>query len=263
TYWSTLEPRTVFAGMESLPPGCLMTVERDGSRAVQRYWDWDFPPAADTRAAARPDDVDTAAGELRERLEEAVRLQLRADVPVAAYLSGGLDSAGIAALVRHCSTSRLRTFSVAFGDSEFDESRHQQEMVAHLGTEHTTLHCTAADIGAAFPRFVWHAQAPVVRTAAVPLMLLSASVRAHGFKVVLTGEGADEVFGGYDLFKEAKIRRFWASQPGSELRPLLLGRLYGYLQNSPVAHPGLARAFFAQGLEHISRPIFAHVPRWS
>lgn len=263
TYWSTLEPRTVFAGLESLPPGCLMTVERDGSKAVQRYWDWSFPPAADTRACLRPDDIDSAAGELRERLVDAVRLQLRADVPVAAYLSGGLDSAGIAALVRSCTPRSLRTFSVAFDDGEFDESAHQQEMVRHLGTEHTTLHCTRADIGEAFPRLVWHTDAPVLRTAAVPLMLLSAAVRAHGFKVALSGEGADEVFGGYDLFKEAKIRRFWARQPGSQLRPRLLGRLYGYLRHSPVAHPEFARAFFAQGLEHIDRPVFAHVPRWS
>ncbi len=263
TYWSTLEPRTVFAGMESLPPGCLMAIERNGARTTRRYWDWSFPPADQTRASRRPDSIAQAAAELRERLVEAVRLQLRADVPVAAYLSGGLDSAGIAALVQACTTNPLRTFSVAFHEREFDESRHQQQMVEHLGTAHTTLSCTTADIGDAFPRFVWHADAPVVRTAAVPLMLLSAAVRAHGFKVVLTGEGADEVFGGYDLFKEAKIRRFWASQPGSRLRPLLLGRLYGYLRHSPVEHPELARAFFSQGLEHIDRPVFAHVPRWS
>lgn len=263
TYWSPLDPCTVFAGMESLPPGCLMAVERDGARTLRRYWDWSFPTAAEARAALRSDDIAGAAAELRERLVEAVRLQLRADVPVAAYLSGGLDSAGIAALVRACTGSPLRTFSIAFDEGELDESRHQQQMVDHLGTAHTTLRCTTTDIGAAFPGFVWHADAPVVRTAAVPLMLLSATVRAHGFKVVLTGEGADEVFGGYDLFKEAKIRRFWASQPGSRLRPRLLERLYGYLEHSPVRHPALARAFFAQGLEHIDRPIFAHVPRWS
>jgi len=97
----------------------------------------------------------------------------------------------------------------------------------------------------------------------VPLMLLAGSVREHGYKVVLTGEGADEVFGGYDLFKEAKVRRFWARQPDSRLRPRLLERLYGYLRNSPVSHPGFAQSFFGQGMEHLQRPVFAHVPRWT
>jgi asparagine synthase (glutamine-hydrolysing) len=88
-------------------------------------------------------------------------------------------------------------------------------------------------------------------------------VRRQGYRVVLTGEGADEVFAGYDLFKEAKIRRFWSRQPESRARPRLLGRLYGYLANSPSSNPAFAAAFFGQGMEHIDRPVFSHVPRWT
>lgn len=261
--WSPIEPHTVYRGVESLPPGHLLTLEADGRETLRRYWDWTFPDAEDTAPSRFPLSVEAATAELRELLIDAVRLQLRADVPVGAYLSGGLDSSGIVALIRGFTDTTVRTFSVAFEDGEFDESAHQMAMVRHLGTDHTTLRCTRRDIGEAFPRLVRHAETPVLRTAPVPLMLLAGSVREHGYKVVLTGEGADEVFGGYDLFKEAKIRRFWARQPDSRFRPRLLERLYGYLPNSPVRNPAFAQSFFGQGMEHLSRPVFAHAPRWT
>lgn len=262
TYWSAAEPDTVFDGIESLPPGHLLVREADGRERVTRYWDWTFPDAAEP-ADRYFDSLDAATNALRDLLIDAVRLQLRADVPVGAYLSGGLDSSGIVALIRGFTKTPVRTFSVTFDDPEFDESAHQQAMVRHLGTDHTTLACSRRDIGEAFSRLIYHTEAPVLRTAPVPLMLLSGQVRDAGYKVVLTGEGADEVFGGYDLFREAKVRRFWARQPESALRPRLLERLYGYLENSPVANPAFTRSFFGRGLEHIDRPVFAHVPRWT
>ncbi len=262
-FWAPVDPETLYQGVQSLPPGHVLTVERDGRQHLRRYWDWTFPDAQETSPSRYPQTVEQATAELRELLVDAVRLQLRADVPVGAYLSGGLDSSGIVALVRGFTDTPVRTFSVAFDDGEFDESEYQQAMVRHLGTEHTTLTCTRRDIGEAFPRLIRHTETPVLRTAPVPLMLLAGSVRRHGYKVVLTGEGADEVFGGYDLFKEAKIRRFWARQPGSRMRPRLLEKLYGYLQHSPVSNPAFAQSFFGQGMEHLHRPVFAHVPRWT
>ena len=258
--WAPADPDTAFEGIASLPPGHLLAIESDGSETLTQYWDWDFPAQGSPCAFA---SIEQATTQLRELLVDAVRLQLRADVPVGAYLSGGLDSSGIVAIIRGFTDTPVRTFSVAFEDAEFDESEHQQAMVRHLGTDHTTLRVTRRQIGEAFPRLVRHAETPVLRTAPVPMMLLSASVREHGYKVVLTGEGADEVFGGYDLFKEAKVRRFWARQPGSTLRPKLLGRLYGYLGNSPVRNPAFAQSFFGQGMDYLERPVFAHVPRWA
>lgn len=260
--WAPMDPDTAWQGVSSLPPGHLLAIESDGRERLHRYWDWEFPDASPPPPCPWR-DIDQAAAELRERLVDAVRLQLRADVPVGAYLSGGLDSSGIAALIRTATRTPLRTFSVAFADREFDESAHQQAMVRHLGTDHTTLRVESGDIGAAFERFVAHAEVPLLRTAGVPLMLLADDVRRQGYRVVLTGEGADEVFGGYDLFKEAKVRRFWARQPGSTARPKLLGRLYGYLARSPASNPAFAAAFFGQGMEHLHRPVFAHVPRWT
>jgi len=258
TYWSVLPPASAFEGIHCLAPGHLAVVE-GGKLRIRKYWDWEFPahPVEPAASAAQ------LAEELRTLLIDAVRLQLRADVPVGAYLSGGLDSSVITTLIKHYTDTPLRTFSVTFDDDEFDESVYQRELVQHLGTTHTSLRCTRADICAAFTRTVWHAETPVVRTAPTPLMLLSASVRAADYKVVLTGEGADEVFGGYDLFKEAKIRRFWARRPSSKMRPAILARLYPYLKHSPAATPAFGEQFFKQGFEHRHRPFFAHIPRWT
>lgn len=260
SFWAPADPDTTFENVHSVPPGHLLAIESDGRETITQYWDWEFPAIGTPPAFA---SVEQATAELRDLLVDAVRLQLRADVPVGAYLSGGLDSSGIVAMIRGFTDTPVRTFSVAFEDAEFDESEHQNAMVRHLRTDHTTLRCTRREIGEAFPRLMRHVEAPILRTAPVPMMLLSARVREEGYKVVLTGEGADEVFGGYDIFKEAKVRRFWARQPGSKMRPKLLGRLYGYLENSPVRNPAFAESFFGQGLEHIDRAIFAHVPRWT
>ncbi len=258
TYWSALPPRTAFEGIRALRPGHVMVVTAQGSRE-HCYWDWSFP---ESTAGLRRDEA-ALAEELRALLVDATRLQLRADVPVGAYLSGGLDSAIITTLIHRYTDTPLRTFSLTFEDEEFDESAFQRQMVDHLGTVHTSVRCTRQDIADAFPRAVFHAEASLVRTAPAPLMLLSGHVREAGYKVVLTGEGADEVFGGYDLFKEAKIRRFWARSPGSAWRPRILERLYPYLKNSPASGRAFTQAFFKEGLAQRDEAWFAHLPRWA
>jgi asparagine synthetase B (glutamine-hydrolysing) len=132
---------------------------------------------------------------LKELLIDAVRLRLRADVPVGAYLSGGLDSSVITAAIRYFTDNPLKTFSVTFEDQIYDESREQQELVQRLETDHHTVHCTYGTIAQAFPQVIWHTEYPIVRTAPTPLYLLSGLVNAQGYKVVLTGEGSDEILG--------------------------------------------------------------------
>jgi asparagine synthase (glutamine-hydrolysing) len=258
TFWSCVAPRTPFTGVEQLPPGHLAVCEGDRID-VRRYWDWTFATDA-LQDGRRIEDV---VEELRALLIDSVKIQLRADVPVGAYLSGGLDSSAITAAIRRFSDTPLKTFSLAFAAREFDEREFQYEVARHLATDHEVRDVTAGDIGAAFPRAVFHIESPIVRTAGVPMMLLADRVRQAGFKVVLTGEGADEVFAGYDIFKEGKIRRFWAEQPESKWRPLLLRRLYGYLANSPTARGGMSGGFFGQSLQNPADPYFAHRPRWA
>lgn len=255
TFWSALPPRTIFKNLSELAPGHSMTVASNGVVDVKRYWS----PRFDTRANGCHAEQDQA-DHLRALLADATRLRLRSDVPVGAYLSGGLDSTVITALVRQCTDVRLRTFSISFDDPEFDESSYQNEASRFLETDHEDVRCSYADIGRSFPSMVWHTEKPVLRTAPAPLFLLSKLVRERDHKVVLTGEGSDEILGGYDIFKEAKIRRFWAQRASSRMRPVLLKRLYPYLPNLQNQSEAYLKAFFHLG--NTSDPFYSHVPRW-
>jgi asparagine synthase (glutamine-hydrolysing) len=256
TYWMTLPPRTAFKNIVELPAGSHMTVNAGGVR-IEKYWDPDFTPASDIYPEAR------YAEELRELLISSTRLQLRADVPVGAYLSGGIDSSVITSLIRNYTDTPLRTFSVTFEDENFDESPYQKQMIDYLQTDHSSIRCSYSDIGNIFPDVIWHTETPIIRTAPAPLFLLSRLVRDSGYKVVLTGEGSDEILAGYDIFKEVKVRRFLERQRDSKFRPLILRRLYPYLAHSPVKSLSYAEAFFQADGAAYPPGCYSHVPRWN
>jgi asparagine synthase (glutamine-hydrolysing) len=266
--WSPVPPRTAFLGVEELRPGHVRTYLRGGAVREETFWRPRYPEVRGQEPASEPrtfsGSLDEAAKEVRAALLQAVRLRmLRADVPVGSYLSGGLDSSLVAALGYEVMGSRFRTFSLRFEDAEYDETPFQRQMAQRLGTEHAEVVVSRGDIARIFPEVILHTERPILRTAPAPLSLLSRLVRDSGIKVVLTGEGADEMFAGYDLFREARVRRFWARQPQSTSRPRLLERLYPYLARSPVAQRAMARQFFGRGLDRFREPGFSHEPRWS
>jgi asparagine synthase (glutamine-hydrolysing) len=267
TCWLPLPPRTPFKGISELPPGHVLVADAGEAGAglrisVRPYWQLSYPHRGDPGEMAGRSEQ-SVAEELRELLIDSTRLRLRADVPVGAYLSGGLDSSVTTALIKLFTNSRLRTFSVGFETDEFDESQYQQQVVRALGTDHSSVVCTRADIGRSFPEVVRHTERPVLRTAPAPMYQLARLVRENGFKVVMTGEGADEVLAGYDIFKEAKVRRFWSHQPDSKWRPLLLRRLYPYLSGIQGQSQAYLQAFFRIGLDKAgSDPLFSHLPRF-
>ncbi len=256
TFWSTLSPRTVFRDVWEVPPGHYLLARQD-QVTVERYWEVSFPTDDEPRREA-----DDYLDEFRALLVDAAQIRLRADVPVGAYLSGGLDSSTIAAIIRNHTGNRLDTFSIAFSDPDFDESEYQRQMARFLGTEHQVVHATHADIGRVFPDVIWHTETPVMRTSPAPLFLLSQLVQDHNFKVVLTGEGADEFLAGYNIFKEAQVRRFWARQPESRLRPTLLKRLYPYVSDLSSGSGAYLAAFFREGLTDLDAPDYSHAIRW-
>jgi len=261
TFWTVVAPRSVFRGVFEIEPGHVRTYSlADGAVADRAYWSPRYPAETSARFQGSLGDA-TAA--VREALEKASALRmLRADVPVGSYLSGGIDSSVVAAMGHLAKGESFHTFSLRFEDTEYDETEFQQQMVERLGSEHHEVLVSRGDIAAVFPQVVYHAERPLLRTAPAPLFLLSRLVRDAGMKVVLTGEGADEMFAGYDVFREGLVRRFWARDPKSELRPRLLERLYPYLARSPVSQQAMAKAFFGRDLDSWREPGFAHSTRW-
>ena len=260
TFWFPLTPRTPFKDVFELPPAHVL-IARPNQITVRRYWRLQYPDAGDD-SALNEHGEEAIAEELGDLLLDATRIRLRSDVPVGAYLSGGLDSSIITAMINKVVPARLQTFSVTFGSAEFDESDYQQEMVRSLKARHASVACGAADIGQLFPAVIRHGEQPILRTAPAPLLALSGLVHKAGFKVVLTGEGADEIFAGYDIFKEAKIRRFWARQPQSQSRPRLFRLLYPYLPGLQGQSQKYLEAFFGNGLAETSDPLYSHLPRF-
>ena len=256
TFWTALTPDTPFKNISELSPGEYMIYNRKGIKK-QKYWELTYNTTS--ASLSLPD----ATEQFRELLSDALRLRLRADVPVAAYLSGGLDSTTSVAYIKKTEPGILNTFSVGFDEEEFDESNFQVQAVKYYNTSHKYVSCSSSDIAALFPLVIWHAETPVMRTAPAPMMQLSRLVRDNNIKVVITGEGADETLAGYNIFKEAVIRQFWSSQPDSHLRPLLLKKLYPYLPQMQQANPNILKMFFGYRLQDTESPIYSHILRWN
>ena len=256
TFWTAITPGTAFKGIYELPPGHYAVYSREGMK-TEKYWDLQQSKAFDSMSL--PDALD----QFNELFSDAVRLRLRADVEVAAYLSGGLDSTATVAYIKDIEPGVLNTFSIGFTEKDFDESRYQQEAVRYLNTNHKSITCSSKEIADYFPSVVWHSETPLTRTAPTPMLILSKLVRDNNIKVVITGEGSDEILAGYDIFRETIIRQFWAAQPDSALRPLLLKKIYPDIPHLRNASPNILKMFFGYKLEDINNPFYSHLLRWN
>ena len=260
-FWTTVGETSAFRGVHQIPPGHYLVAGMQGER-LHRYWSWPFPHQVEPLLLRNEAEYLEA---FHSEMRAAVERQRMSDVPVGSYLSGGVDSSVIAACLRQSvGDSKLCTYSVTFSDSEYDESEAQLRMALHLGVKHTSVHVESSDIANNFPEVVWHAETPLFRTAPVPLFLLSKRVNEDGIKVVMTGEGADEVLLGYDLFRETLVRRFWGRHPSSAWRGQLFRRLYHYLpQFRNRRYAAMMLDFYRPFLEDQNDPHFAMAVRWA
>ena len=191
---------TAFAGVHQVKPGHLVKVRRrNGKLSIEEqvYWDMDFPRHGER---ASHDETHYIEG-VREQLVEAVQLRLEADVPVACYLSGGIDSCSILGLSAACQQSQVKAFTIGFDNADYDETPIAREMAAAVRADQDVLTLNAGHLYDNFVETLWHTERTIYNTLGVAKMLMSRHVRDAGYKVVVTGEGSDELFGGYPAFR--------------------------------------------------------------
>jgi asparagine synthase (glutamine-hydrolysing) len=241
---------TLFRGIYRLLPGHVLTFE-DGT-AVTRLW-WDVPVGRTRPDVERLTDTEAVA-QFREKLEEAVRTRLMADVPLGMFLSGGLDSSAIAALMAGMIGRPLETFSVAFRQRTFSELEYARQVATAIHAHPHEIVIDEADFFGALPRLVWHEDEPIAHPSSVPLYFVSKLARDH-VKVVLTGEGSDELLAGYGKYPRAlanwRVGRFWSIAPEpirqfveDTVVPRLPSRVGRYAQRSFLAMPRTPEAMF-------------------
>jgi asparagine synthase (glutamine-hydrolysing) len=192
---------TAFAGVHQIKPGHALTIRRrNGKLEIEdkRYWDMPFPEES---ARGEPADEQEYIEGVRERLIEAVQLRMEADVPVGCYLSGGIDSCSIVGMAAASTQGSVRAYTIGFDNAEYDETAIAREMAEAVNAEHDVMLLEADHLYDHFEETLWHTERTIYNTLGVAKLLMSRHVNETGYKVVMTGEGSDELFGGYPAFR--------------------------------------------------------------
>ncbi len=256
TFWSTLPGNTIFKNISSIKPGCFLQVGNN-KKIYGNYWEWEHEKSSLTIC-----DFDSVKKNINEMLSDSVEYQLRSDVPVGCYVSGGIDSAIIYNLAKNHSNQEISTFSLTFDEKNLDEKRFQDLVIGDNIKNHHEIHCRTEDVYKYFPEVVSHLETTVLRSAPAPLYLLAKHVRENNIKVVLTGEGADEVFYGYDVFKECRIREFYKSKRNFQSARLLISSIYPYIKELSDRSASFSCHYFLDELTDVAGTYFAHLTRW-
>ena len=216
-------PETMFAGINKLPAGHLLVFE-NGAAHVHQYWDLNFQPQG-----PRP-SFEEAVEQLREHLDTAVKSHLISDVPLGVFLSGGLDSSCLVALMRRHISGPLKTFTIGYKDKSYSELDYADIVARHCGTDHQVLMLDALNADYV-EKTLWHLDEPMTDLSTVPLYLLCKQAREQ-VTVCLSGEGADESFAGYDRFKASRMDRYFSLIP-APIRRQVIGKMTSMLPDQP------------------------------
>ncbi len=246
-FWNTLNTDTIYKNVRSVESGTFERYRIDGSVETQRYYQ-----IGEGLTEPLKIDFDEAQQQFKALMSDSVALRLRSDVPVGAYLSGGIDSTVIAHIVNQQTNHPFRTFSVGFKDETLDESYYQQLASKEFNSIHHAVDISYDDIAQNLLNTVFHTERPIFRTAPVPLHLLSQAVQQSDIKVVLTGEGADEILFGYDAFKEVKLLEAWKKTGDEHAASEQIRKLYPHLAHYADSRQfGLMKLYYEGFLDDI------------
>ncbi|MEE2732179.1 MAG: asparagine synthase (glutamine-hydrolyzing) [Pseudomonadota bacterium] len=225
--WNTLGRDTIYRNISTVASGTYECYQ--GGRLTERKRYYEI--GEQTRDGVSTLSFDEAMEAFKSKLDESVQLRLRSDVPVGAYLSGGIDSTVISSLVKQHKQDLFKTFSVEFEQAQFDESRYQRLVSEAIQSQHHPVSISSETLSENFLNTIYHCERPIFRTAPIPMLQLSKKVRETDIKVVLTGEGADEILFGYDTFKELKILERWSQGEGAAEIDSAISNLYPHLNH--------------------------------
>ncbi|MDA1214992.1 MAG: asparagine synthase (glutamine-hydrolyzing) [Planctomycetota bacterium] len=242
-------PDCILQGYQKLPPAHYAVYD-NGKMTVERYWTPPYDSSAHSTLEVKIPDANASEHEwrkaLRETVTEAVRLRMRSDVPLGAFLSGGIDSTIIAGLMQQLSAEPIHTFTIGFPVAQFDERSYAREAAEHLGTIHheTIVEPKALDI---LPKLIWHYDEPFADSSAIPMMYLAQTTREH-VTVALSGDGGDELFAGYERYRAIQLSQYFDVLPQA-LRSLLFKQIWKMIPASVQQKSSRRRLKrFVQGL---------------
>ena len=252
--WTPLPFQSAFKNIKQVPMGCYCIVENNIVK-IKKYFELDFKSSINLK------DEKEVISVLKEKMKKSVEFRLRSDVDVGIYLSGGLDSSITTQIATQIVPNRIHTFSVEFKEKEFDESKDQAKVAKSYNTKHKSILISDKDIVNNFQKAIYHAEVPVFRSALVPMYLLSKIVQDAGIKVILSGEGADETFLGYNIFKDTLLRLSWKKMSNHE-RIEKLKKIYPYLEHFQGKNTSLLIGLYQQFSKESLPGLFSHEMRF-